>query len=47
MKSPLVSIIIPVYGAENYLCRCLDSIQRQTFMDWECILVDDGSIDRS
>lgn len=43
----LISIIVPVYGVEKYLHRCLDSILAQTFTDWECILVDDGSRDRS
>lgn len=42
-----ISIIVPVYNAEKYLCRCLDSIVAQTFTDWECILVDDGSLDNS
>lgn len=44
---PTVSIVIPVYGAEDYLPRCLDSIRAQTFADLECILVDDGSPDGS
>jgi glycosyltransferase involved in cell wall biosynthesis len=42
-----VSVIVPVYQAEKYLRRCLDSIISQTFTDWECILVDDGSTDGS
>ena len=42
-----VSIIVPVYRAEKYIRRCLDSIVAQTMIDWECILVDDGSPDRS
>ena len=42
-----VSIIVPVYKVENYLSQCLDSILEQTFTDWECILVDDGSPDHS
>ena len=42
-----VSIIVPVYKAEAYLHRCLDSILAQTFTDWELLLVDDGSPDRS
>ena len=41
--SPKISIIIPVYNCEKYLHRCLDSILVQTFRDWECILIDDGS----
>lgn len=46
-QSPSISIIVPVYKAEPYIHRCLDSIVAQTFKDWECILVDDGSPDRS
>lgn len=47
MNNPKISIIVPVYKAEKYLHRCLDSIQQLTFADWECILVDDGSPDNS
>lgn len=47
MTTPKISIIIPIYNAEKYLCRCLDSVLNQTFTDWECLLVDDGSIDCS
>ena len=42
-----VSIIVPVYQVENYLRQCVDSILAQTFTDFELILVDDGSKDRS
>lgn len=42
---PLISVIVPVYNVEPYLCRCVDSILNQTFMDFELILVDDGSPD--
>lgn len=47
MKFPVVSIIIPVYNAQDYLRQCIDSILAQTFGDYELILVDDGSTDRS
>lgn len=45
MIMPNISIVIPVYNVEKYLNRCIDSIIAQTFTDWECILVDDGSPD--
>lgn len=42
-----ISIIAPVYKAEKYLSRCIDSILKQTFSDFELILIDDGSPDKS
>lgn len=47
MNNPQISIIVPVYNVEKYIRPCLDSILAQTFTDWECILVDDGSQDNS
>lgn len=44
---PLISIIVPIYNSENTLHRCIDSILRQTFCDWELLLIDDGSTDKS
>jgi len=44
---PKISIIIPVFNVEKYLDNCLNSLKNQTFSDWECILVDDGSTDKS
>lgn len=45
MGKEVVSIVIPVYKTEKYLKDCLNSILHQSFKDWECILVDDGSPD--
>ena len=44
---PEISIIVPVYNAEKYLSRCIDSILVQSFKDFELLLVDDGSSDNS
>ena len=43
----MISVIIPVYNSEQYLTKCLESIVRQTYKDFECIIVDDGSTDHS
>lgn len=44
---PRISIIVPVYKAENVLAKCVDSVLAQTFADWELLLIDDGSPDGS
>lgn len=44
---PKLSIIVPVYNAEKYLSRCIDSILAQTFIDFELLLINDGSKDKS
>lgn len=43
----MISIIIPVYNSSYYLSRCIECVFHQTYMDWELILVDDGSTDGS
>lgn len=47
MSKPLVSVIIPVYNTEKYLCQCLDSVCGQTYAELEILLINDGSPDRS
>lgn len=47
ISSPLVSVIIPVYNAEDYLPACLDSLLCQTLTEIEILLIDDGSTDGS
>lgn len=44
---PEISIVVPVYNACRFLDRCLTSILNQSFKDWECIVIDDGSNDGS
>lgn len=45
--NPLISIIVPVYNTEKYLSCCIDSILNQTFREFELLLIDDGSTDKS
>lgn len=47
MNKTLISIIVPVYNAEQFLSRCIDSIILQTFSNFELLLIDDGSVDKS
>ena len=42
---PKVSVVVPIYGVEDYLPKCVQAILDQTFTDYECILVDDGGKD--
>jgi len=46
MNEPLISVIIPVYGVERYLDRCVESVVSQTYRNLEIILVDDGGKDQ-
>lgn len=47
MPTPKISVIVPIYNVETYLHRCVDSLLSQTFQDFELLLIDDGSPDRS
>lgn len=46
-NNPLISIIIPVYNVEEFLGKCLDSVQNQQFKEFEVIIINDGSTDNS
>ena len=47
VEKPFFSIIVPVYNASKYLKSCIESVLNQSFSDFELILIDDGSIDKS
>lgn len=47
VKTPYISVILPVYNAEKYIAQSIQSILNQTFEDFELIVVDDGSTDQS
>ena len=46
-KTPLISVVVPAYNVEKYLTACLNSILSQTFTDFEIIVINDGSTDRT
>src|SRR6185295_252898 len=43
--SPLATIIIPAYNYGHFIAQSIESVQAQTYSNWECIIVDDGSTD--
>lgn len=45
--NPLLSVVVPIYNVESCLVKCIESILRQTFQDFELLLIDDGSTDNS
>jgi glycosyltransferase involved in cell wall biosynthesis len=46
-NTPVISIVIPVFNRPKLIAECLDSVLSQTYSNWECIVVDDGSSDGS
>ena len=47
MKEPLISVVVPVFNCEKYVYKCLTSLIEQTFQDFEIVIVNDGSTDRT
>ena len=47
MNMPMISVIMPVYNGEKYLCEAIDSILNQTYTDFEFIILNDGSTDKT
>ena len=46
-KAPIISVIIPAYKVEKYIGRCLKKLEAQTFTDFEVLVINDGSPDRT
>lgn len=46
-EDPLVSVIIPVYGVERYIGKCLDTLINQTYRNLEILVINDGTKDKS
>ena len=42
-----ILVFVPTYNSEKYLRQCLDSVLQQTFQDWQCVISDDASTDKS
>ena len=47
INSPLVSIVVPCYNVEHYITKGLESVFKQTYSNWECIVINDGSTDNT
>lgn len=44
---PAISVIVPAYNAEKYIVNCVESMRKQTFQDWEMVIINDGSKDQT
>ncbi len=44
MQQPLISVIVPCYNQSIYMDECLQSVLDQTYQNWKCIIVNDGTI---
>src|SRR5690606_34265329 len=47
MNDPLISIVIPTYNRAQFIAETLTSVKNQTYQNWECVVVDDGSTDNT
>lgn len=47
LSNPLVSVVIPLFNKEQWICHTLLSVYTQTYVNWECLIINDGSTDRS
>lgn len=47
MSSPLISVVMPVYNREKYILKTIESLLNQTYRNFELLIVDDGSSDRT
>jgi glycosyltransferase involved in cell wall biosynthesis len=47
MNSPLISIVIPLYNKSEWIISTLESVSKQTYLNWECLIINDGSTDDS
>ena len=47
MSEPLVSILMPVFNEEKYISKAIDSVLSQTYINFELIIIDDGSTDKT